>query len=207
MQSKNVLTTCAMKGALKVKIHYLAYGSNLHPMRLVKRVPSAQPLARIEMPDQKLTFHKSSKDGSGKCNIWECAGSVAYGVMYEMEHSDLTKLNSIEGLGCGYRLCQTKVIINSTVYLPHIYIAESSHIDVQISPYHWYKDFVLAGAKHHEFPSSYIDEVELIYSKSDPDLKRDSDNREILTHLNRATTPTPLPWVTYENGLCEVTPS
>ena len=51
-------------------IHYLAYGSNLHPLRLTLRVPSARVIGVVEMPGYMLEFHKRSIDGSGKCLIY-----------------------------------------------------------------------------------------------------------------------------------------
>lgn len=48
-------------------VHYLAYGSNLHPLRLTARVSSARPLGTVPMPGYKIAFHKRSIDHSGKC--------------------------------------------------------------------------------------------------------------------------------------------
>lgn len=51
-------------------IHYLAYGSNLHPIRMTERVPSARVLGAIELPDHLLAFNKRSTDGSSKCLLY-----------------------------------------------------------------------------------------------------------------------------------------
>jgi gamma-glutamylcyclotransferase len=50
-------------------LYYLAYGSNLHPLRLMQRVSSAKVEDVIELPGRQGNFHKRSPDGSGKCNL------------------------------------------------------------------------------------------------------------------------------------------
>lgn len=47
--------------------HCLAYGSNLHPLRLRKRVSTANLIGIVEMQGYQLAFHKRSTDESGKC--------------------------------------------------------------------------------------------------------------------------------------------
>ena len=51
-------------------INYFAYGSNLHPMRLMERVPSAKFVGTVEIKKYRLTFHKKSIDDSSKCNMF-----------------------------------------------------------------------------------------------------------------------------------------
>jgi len=53
-----------------MKLNYLAYGCNLHPVRLQKRVPSAVFTGMVELHGRILSFSKRSVDGSGKCTIW-----------------------------------------------------------------------------------------------------------------------------------------
>jgi hypothetical protein len=38
--------------------------------------------------------------------------------------------------------------------------------------YHWYKDLVVLGAKHLQFPDVYVRSIELIESVEDPDETR-----------------------------------
>ena len=65
-------------------LYYLAYGSNLHPVRLTERVPSARFLGLTSLFGYQLRFHKRHEpDGSGKCNMYHtdtfCLG---------MQHND-----------------------------------------------------------------------------------------------------------------------
>lgn len=80
-------------------VHYLAYGCNLHPLRLAARVPSARALDVIEMPGALLAFHKRSSDGSGKCLLYTEQGErhKTYGVLYEFDARDKGSLDLLEG--------------------------------------------------------------------------------------------------------------
>ena len=67
---------------------YAAYGSNLHPIRLMDRVPSAQFLGKAVIKDKALRFHKRSKDKSAKCNIVTDTNNNVYVAVYEIRESE-----------------------------------------------------------------------------------------------------------------------
>ena len=83
-------------------LYYLAYGSNLHPMRMTQRVPSARFIGKVEMRGRQLAFHKHSNDGSGKCLLYSEQGDdqVAHGVLYEINGSEKAALDRAEGAVC-----------------------------------------------------------------------------------------------------------
>ena len=66
-------------------IYYFAYGSNLHPMRLMERVPSAELVGVAKHPNHALTFHKRSNDGSSKCNMFNSESDLIYGAIYKLK--------------------------------------------------------------------------------------------------------------------------
>jgi hypothetical protein len=51
------------------RLHYLAYGSNLHPIRLRQRVNSARLIATLSLPGYRVLFNKRGQDLSAKCNL------------------------------------------------------------------------------------------------------------------------------------------
>lgn len=163
-------------------IHYLAYGSNLHPLRLAARVPSARVIGVVEMPGYLLAFHKRSIDGSGKCLIYteQAQCHKMYGVLYEFDAREKEALDKAEGKGGGYCEQLVQLPLNGETYTPYVYVAQSTHIDPSLVPYHWYKALVLVGARHHGFPADYIASIEETPSKSDPDAKRKQENENIL---------------------------
>lgn len=83
---------------------YLAYGSNLHPLRLVRRVPSARLVGTVPLPGYRLAFHKRGMDGSAKCDLElaDESGSLAYGAVYSVAAQDIHGLDRLEDLGAGY---------------------------------------------------------------------------------------------------------
>lgn len=172
-------------------IHYLAYGSNLHPMRLKARVPSARIVGVVEMTGYKLAFHKRSIDGSGKCLIYTEQGDQhkMYGVLYEFDPLEKAALDVLEGNGKGYIEQIIQFPLNGETYTPYIYGAQSTHIDPNLTPYHWYKNLVLAGASYHNFPAEYIAAIEAIPSKADPDLARTQNNEQLLAQMAQTLAP------------------
>lgn len=168
-------------------VHYLAYGSNLHPLRLTARVPSARVVGVIEMPGYLLAFHKRSVDGSGKCLIYTEQGEhqKMYGVLYEFDARDKEKLDVFEGIGKGYTEQLVKFSLNGETYTPYIYIAQSTHIDATLVPYHWYKSLVIAGARYHNLPAEYVADIEATPSKVDPDAKRVQDKEDLLRKIGQ----------------------
>jgi gamma-glutamylcyclotransferase len=161
-----------------IKLHYFAYGSNLHPLRLQERVPSATVIGVVEAEGRKLTFSKRSKDGSGKCNFFDSENSsdVVYGVLYEINSSEKGALDRAEGKGYGYHEQLVSFELEGVHYCAFTYVADSQHIDSSLLPYEWYKRFVIEGAKYHSFPDEYILSLEEVSDIPDPDAKRASEN-------------------------------
>lgn len=165
-------------------VHYLAYGSNLHPFRLAMRVPSAKPIGVVEMLGYALAFHKRSIDGSGKCLVYtERKDQKMYGVLYEFDAQDKARLATLEGVGKGYHEQLVQFTLNEVQYTPHLYVAQSTHIDPTLAPYHWYKNLVLAGAKYHNFPTEYIAAIQAMPSMADPNPSRTKENEALLSQL------------------------
>lgn len=153
-------------------MRYAAYGSNLHPVRLTERIPSAQLLGAGFLPNWSLCFHKRSRDDSGKCSIFAGDDGVHFAV-FEMSAADKLALDMIEGLGAGY----SEISLSIPGFGDCVsYIAEESHVDDSLKPYVWYKELVLEGARFHVFPDHYIRPIESIRAIRDPDPKRRARN-------------------------------
>jgi hypothetical protein len=168
-------------------VYCLAYGSNLHPFRLAQRVPSANPIGVVPMPGKRLAFHKGSQDGSGKCLFYDPgnADDIMYGVIYEFHAAEKFKLDELEGLGQGYNERLVACSINGKTYHAYVYVAASTHIDASLTPYDWYKEMVLLGARYHGLPTEYIAKVAAVASVPDPDPKRAAKNEAILVNMRR----------------------
>ena len=168
-------------------IHCVAYGSNLHPFRMVQRVRSAKPIGVVPMPGKRLAFHKRSRDGSGKCLFFEPGGAheIMYGVVYEFDAAEKGELDALEGLGNGYNEQLVAVPLNGKTYQAYVYVAASTHIDASLVPYDWYKEMVLLGARYHGLPAEYVAKIEAVASVVDPNPERAEKNERVLVNMRR----------------------
>ncbi|WP_179298527.1 gamma-glutamylcyclotransferase family protein [Burkholderia ubonensis] len=167
------------------RVHYVAYGSNLHPLRLIERVPSAQELGVVELPGCQLTFHKRSIDGSGKCHLHsdQKANHKVYGVLYEFDSEEKQRLDELEGLNQGYSEQTNQFVLREETYSAYLYVTQPSHIDSNLIPYHWYKKIVLLGARFHTFPDDYINYIESIPSKDDSNFNQVREKEMLIQRM------------------------
>jgi len=161
---------------------YFAYGSNMFQQRLKKRVPSANFISIAVLSGYTIKFHKRSQDGSGKCNAFRTNNpeDLIYGVLFEFDSSDRSVLDEHEGLGRGYHEETVELSSNGEVVEAVTFIADSNAIDESLSPYAWYKDFVVEGAKQNSINSEYITHLEGFIALTDPDKSREERSRKIL---------------------------
>jgi hypothetical protein len=165
-----------------MKFLYFAYGSNMCTRRLTGRCPSGQPLFVAELKGHRFRFHKRSKDGSAKADA-EYTGNdsdVVLGVVFNIDDSEEGELDRAEGTGNGY----TKDIVevadeNNIEYQVKIYRADRAAIDQTLRPYSWYKRFVIEGARQHNLPEVYINQINQYEVVEDSDRNRDGRNRAI----------------------------
>lgn len=162
-------------------LYYLAYGSNLHPLRLQERVPSAALVRVLRLPDYRLAFHKRSVDGSGKCNLLPSAGDCAHAALYRLSAPEKVLLDRFEGVG--YDAVELALTLDGEPIRPFVYLAHPSHVEERLAPYHWYKALVLAGAQHLQFPIAYIEQLRAVHSCQDPDLTRRRQHEALLERL------------------------
>lgn len=166
-------------------VHYLAYGSNLHPVRIEARVPSARAIGSVALHGFRLAFHKRSSDLSAKCLIYpdQPVSEKVYAVLYAFDDTEKRYLDQAEGLGHGYFEQQMQVPVNGVDYIAYIYMAKASHIDDELKPYHWYKEMVRLGAAFNGFPDGYVATIAAVQSIDDPDPTRRQKNETILQRM------------------------
>jgi gamma-glutamylcyclotransferase (GGCT)/AIG2-like uncharacterized protein YtfP len=167
-------------------LNYLAYGSNLHPQRLMERVPSAELTGALTLTGYRLTFHKRGQDNSGKCNLFltHDQNDQVHCALYRMAMDHKPLLDQFEGLG--YRDTEIQVQHNDELIQCFVYIAESSHIDDSQKPYSWYKDIVLLGCEYHGLPEAYLSHIHQVESSKDPDPQRRDTHQELIARLRTA---------------------
>lgn len=148
--------------------------------RLRERVPSAVAIGIGRLIGYALKWHKRSVDGSGKCDI-ESTGrneDVVWGVLFELDASEKPALDRAEGLGNGYVERRHDVTTEGGIVTAVAYVATAK--DPSLRPYHWYKAFVVAGAKDHQLPQEYVELLESAPSIPDPNSARAAENERLL---------------------------
>ena len=164
-------------------IYYFAYGSNLHPMRLMERVPSAELVGVTKHSRYALAFHKRSNDGSGKCNMSNSESGLVYGAIYKLHPDHKNGLDIFEGKGYGYIDNQISFQHNESEYPCFTYLAQQSHIVGDLNTYHWYNRLVVLGAQYLQFPDAYMSSIEAIESIEDPDAIRRKEKEELIERV------------------------
>ena len=151
-------------------------------MRLTERVAAARLLGTAPVTGYGLRFHKRSVDGSGKCSI-AAPGPGIYVAVYEMSPADKAVLDRIEGIGLGYA--------EHVIAVPGFddcvtYVAEANHVDDSLLPYHWYRELVMLGCRHHGFPVEYMAMVAAIDSIPDPEIARLDENEKLIDRIRKS---------------------
>lgn len=169
-------------------ILYLAYGSNLRPIRLRKRVHEVEFVGIAELRSHALRFHKRSIDESAKCDAFftGAESDCVIGALYRIPPKHLPDLDSAEGRGSGYERESRLVFCQGTEAHSFTYIAEPSHIDETLTPYDWYKSIVICGAEYHSFPVPYIESIRCVSCIPDPNAKRAQLNAALLNEMKYA---------------------
>lgn len=165
-------------------LYYFAYGSNMLEERFKSpdRAPSAKFITVANLSCYVLKFHKRSEDGSGKCNIVETGnpGDEIFGVVYQIGASEKEALDRMEVGAFGYSDHVLEFMSPNGILTAHTYMAKKKFIDDSLRPYSWYRDIVLKGARQHLLPSDYIQQLEGIGTREDPESEREKRERQIL---------------------------
>ena len=129
------------------KIEYFAYGSNMNPERMKKRIGWQPPLRSAVLEDYQLLFDKVSNNG-GKANIRPLKGEKVEGVLYQVEAKDLLSLDGFEGVSGGH-YARVRLVVNilgEDECIATAYIALKT--GPENPPTREYLDHLLAGAEY-----------------------------------------------------------
>lgn len=150
------------------ELRYAAYGSNLHPVRLGQRIPSARLRGTGLLADLSLRFHKRGMDGSGKCTIRR-GGSGVHVAVFTLDAADRPVLDTYEHCGIGYDALDVEVPGFGSCFT---YMATTTHLVDDLVPYCWYHELVVEGCRYHGFPDDYQAKIRAIQRERDPDAAR-----------------------------------
>ncbi|MCP5153502.1 MAG: gamma-glutamylcyclotransferase [Ectothiorhodospiraceae bacterium] len=162
-------------------LYYFAYGSNLARARLEARVGAVGRVGTGRLDGHALRFHKRGRDGSGKCDVAASAapGDHVLGAVYTLTFAQRRRLDLYEGPDYAVRRLPVRVGDGRPVEA-FTYLAFPRAVDPRLTPFDWYRDFVLHGALENDFPAAYVAFIEACPVVADPDARRALDNRRIL---------------------------
>lgn len=149
---------------------YFAYGSNMSIHRIQQRIINSKFIGVYSLKGYDLRFHKVGQDSSAKCDAFNTNTDFdcVEGVVFEINHDDISSLDKIEGVANGYEKIDVNVIgANNENILAFMYAA--TNINESLLPYDWYKKNILEGAKSAGLSPSYIKKIKRISSLKDPD--------------------------------------
>ncbi len=149
---------------------YFAYGSNLNWERMKERCPSASFYCRASLSNYRIDFtRKSSSLECGVADIVKDNNFKIYGVVYRIDEIDLGKLDKREGHipqrdKNAYRRREIMVLKEDNNEEPitvFTYEVEKKEFG-KYKPNNDYKNLIIDGAKHWDFPERYINFLENI---------------------------------------------
>ncbi len=167
-------------------IAYFAYGSNLHPVRLRQRAPSAAVVGAAALAGHRLAFHKLGRDGSGKADARDSGDPTdrVWGVIYWISLADRQTLDRCEGLGVGYARHEVDLALRGGGLVRACsYFALDAAIRPGLRPFTWYRDLIVRGARHHQLPADYRATLEAVAADPDPDPERHRRHMAIAARL------------------------
>ena len=164
---------------------YLGYGSNLSRARIEQRLGPCERLGAASLAGYALRFHKRGGDGSGKCDGFRTGApdDCLWGALFRLSRDQIEALDRIEGPG--YARATAEVLLGARAVEADLYVARREAIAPGLSPFDWYRELVLVGARELGLPRDYLDAIEAVPPVADPDPERAARNRLIL----RSATP------------------
>lgn len=149
-----------------------AYGSNMCGGKLALAAKGASFVDIAILVRHALRFHKKSDDKSGKADAYftNDPADVVWGVIFDVPEASWSKLVESEG---GYREIEVEVATPAAGTVPcKTFVAKPERIESGRPPYHWYKRYVVEGARAHGLPPEYVARLEALQSIEDPSPSR-----------------------------------
>lgn len=152
-------------------IPYFAYGANIHPGWLRRRIPGAIRIGPGELPGHRIAFHKRGRDGAGRSNAWRTgeAADRLPGVLYRVQIQDLERLGAA---GTGYRAEELLIETMAGPLTALGWCAEPAEIQDGLLPWDWYLALIRAGAALQGLPQVHRRWLETVPVAVDPDRAR-----------------------------------
>jgi len=159
-------------------IHYFAYGSNMDEGDFEKWCKDKErDMVKLQNPraaklnGYKLTFnYYSTCRGAGAANIMEDKERCVYGILIEIEDSDLETIRRKEGYHSGHyhEICiDVEQLSDGRVFhgVKTYKVTKDEEKPDHRCPTKYYLQLIIKNAKRYNFPKEYIECLESIPAK------------------------------------------
>jgi hypothetical protein len=134
---------------------YFAYGANVHPGWLRRRIPGAALVGAAALPGHRLAFRKRGRDGAARSDACpsDAQGAALPGALYRLQPEDLQRLGAA---GAGSRAEQVQVSSAGGAVTAVTWRADPSEIVDGLLPWDWYVALIRAGAVMLGLPEAHL---------------------------------------------------
>ena len=142
-----------------MSILYFAYGSNMDAATMERHCPGHRYVGVAELREHRLAFTRRSKrTGTGVADIVASPGKSVWGVLYELDDSQLAAIDEKEGNGWAYQRKLLTVVLHdgAAEHEAHAY-AVIAPDDAHVPPSVEYLGLILAAARARGLPQSHLD--------------------------------------------------
>lgn len=131
---------------------YFSYGSNMSIKRLEERVGKVKNLGKATLKGYTLCFNKKGRDGTGKANIVSKSQTQTEGVVFELSHRQLLKLDPFEGAPRHYERKYVQLLNDKGEQIEAItYVAKPQWtVKKPLQPSKEYLNHILQGARENQ---------------------------------------------------------
>lgn len=133
---------------------YVAYGSNLNLIEMLKRCPKATPIDIGILKDYRLTFRGS---GRGVANIEKHKGGRVPVLLWNITEDCEKVLDIYEGYPRLYDKCEVEVIkMSGEIIKAFVYVMDEKYTDMPAQPTKYYRDIIWQGYIDNNFPTETL---------------------------------------------------
>jgi gamma-glutamylcyclotransferase len=141
---------------------YFAYGSNMSSAQIASWCPDPRPLGPAQLPDHRLAFlRRSIRWDGGAADIVPARGESVWGVLWKLPLG-LGELDAKEAAGDAYRRRALDVLHNGEP-TPAVAYEVIRKEPADVPPRREYIEAMLAGAREHGLPKSWLHRIESWY--------------------------------------------
>lgn len=144
-------------------MNYFAYGSNLDQVQMAQRCPGVKLIGPAQLTGHRICFpRRSPVRGCAVASVESHADSIVWGVIYELDDEDVSRLDAREGYdpvnpSAINRYLRIDVSVQhppKTTTKAMTYVAVPD--DTNGRPSAEYMKHIIGGAVAHGFPDDYV---------------------------------------------------